>query len=107
MRRVATTGMMLQFVLDNGKLPALRFRDLKERFGSGADQAGGEIGIGIQTMDALDVVNRWSATVVTDTKEAHEFIDGFFHLIGTSAGVCLHLFAPREILERDAKGQHA
>src|SRR5688572_19265982 len=99
--------MMLQFALDNGKRPALRFRDLKELFGIGAGQAGWEIGIGVQTMDALDVVNRWPATVVTDTKEAHEFIDGFFHLICTSAGVNLHLLAPREILERDAQGQHA
>src|SRR5215216_5194448 len=104
---VATTGMMLQFALDDGKRPALRFRDLKECFRSRASQASRELRIGVQAVDTLDVVDRRPATVIADTIEAHEFIDRLLHLIGAATSMGLHILAPREIFERDTESQHA
>src|SRR5215207_4996623 len=106
MGRVAATGMVLKFVLHNGDRPALCFCSTEEGIGGRAEHAGREFRIKVQTVDALDVRDRRSATMVPDAIEAHKFVYRFFHLASTPAGMDFHIFAPGEVFKWDAEGQY-
>jgi hypothetical protein len=66
-----------------------------------------ELGIGIQAVNTFNVGNRWSTAVITHTVKAHEFIDRFFHLIGTAPGMDFYILSPRKVLKRDSEREHA
>src|SRR5690606_18365643 len=102
---VAAAGVVLQVVMNDGQVPAA-LRGGREVTVRRREHHLGKVWVLVDAADALDVLLRGAAAVVSDAVEAHDLVDGVAQLAGAARDVLVELLAPRAVLERDAVGKH-